>query len=92
MGVLEMKIKGEWKDEGDGIITCNGVQIASVLPKNRDCNAYLIVAAPDMYEALKHASRALHNLHVQNGFLTQQQCLLDKEIDTAIGKADGCNV
>lgn len=58
--------------------------------QERQANAHLISAAPDMYEALRHASIVLYNLKVSNlGELTQQQELLRLEIDRILNKTEG---
>jgi len=56
-----MIIKGEWKHLGDGIIAAEDKQIASVLPKDRQDNANLIAAAPEMYQALKSVYTSAHD-------------------------------
>ena len=43
---------GHWSIAADGCIFADGVFIGSIVPKNRAANGALIVAAPDMYEAL----------------------------------------
>lgn len=51
--------KGEWTHFGDGMIVApDGRQIASVFPRDRVGNAYLITAAPDLLVSLR-------NLHEQ---------------------------
>lgn len=46
---------GEWTVDIDGVICADGWPIGSIVPTDRDANARLISAAPDMAEALKAA-------------------------------------
>ncbi len=91
--------KGEWKvAENTGVIVHNGLMIAHValddsLPikegiSQRQANANLIAATPDMYETLKNA-RALLDAqvprHPDDPILASQI----EEFDKALAKAEG---
>lgn len=52
---------GPWSIDADGCIFADGVCIGSIIPTNRAGNGALIIAAPDMYEALKAASQFIRN-------------------------------
>ena len=46
--------KGPWAVDNQGAIDGpDGNQIGSLMPKNREANAHLIAAAPDLVEALR---------------------------------------
>lgn len=89
---------GNWQihdsnGDGNNLIKANGETIALVYgsaKKLEHCyNAFLIASAPEMHQALKHAEVVLHNLRVCNlGELTQQQELLEREIKSALTKAN----
>jgi len=44
---------GEWTVDIDGVICADGWPIGSIVPTDRDANARLISAAPDMYAVLR---------------------------------------
>lgn len=55
--------KGEWEYAGDGVIIApDGRQIASVFPRDREANVYLIKAAPALKEALEEADKVICKL------------------------------
>lgn len=47
--------KGPWRIAGKGTIRTDDAWVASINWRNRDANARLIAAAPQLYEALKEA-------------------------------------
>ncbi|HAX40273.1 MAG TPA: hypothetical protein DCY10_05305 [Clostridiales bacterium] len=60
--------KGPWRIAGKGTIRAGDGWIGRIHWHNRDANASLIAAAPDMYEALKsmlnlHLSHHNHPIH-----------------------------
>ena len=75
---------GPWIHDEHGILMAGKIQIASILPQNRDSNARLIAAAPDMLEALKELTRVITTL----GDVNEINAALNKALD-AINKANG---
>jgi len=71
--------KGDWKHTGDGVIIADdGRQICAVFPRDREANVHLIVAAPEMYEALKEAQ-----------IYTKQNDRVHFKVEQALAKVEG---
>ncbi len=76
--------KGKWTHIEDGVICAeDGKQIASVFPRDREANANLIAAAPEMAAALK-----LYIAH-QNGKRGHYCSECHNEIEKALAAAEG---
>ncbi len=85
--------KGEWKVSGkvgayDYTVSSDlEYPIARIMASKED--AYLISAAPDMYEALRHTEIMLSNIESAGIILNQQMNLLKIEVNKALAKAEG---
>jgi len=72
---------------------CNTIATVNGFIKDtiqRDCNAQLIAAAPEMYEALKEAIKTIKALHGQDAWdIYNDHSPEMQKINKAINKAEG---
>lgn len=85
--------KGPWRIAGKGTIRAGDGWIGRIHWRNRDANARLIAAAPDMYEALKAAveSGLVPKSSVSDGGACghSEQVRVADMIRAALSKAEG---
>ena len=82
---------------GTSVIVIDGKEfgVATVNYPNRDANAHLIAAAPELYEALekiRHWGESQHKAQSKGGHATFDMMMLREQIDTAeaaLAKARG---
>ncbi|MCO5159650.1 MAG: hypothetical protein M9939_00820 [Mesorhizobium sp.] len=83
---------GPWRIAGKGTIRAGQGWIADVNWRNRDANARLIAAAPDLAEALMAAKVVIGMMERPEGMGNEVNAALDArlaKIDAALSKAKG---
>lgn len=79
---------GPWRLAGKATIRAGDGWIAQVNWRNREANAAIVIAAPDMYDALKCAQSVLFLLRDEVNALGLKSVNVPDKVNAAIAKAD----